>query len=54
MCYHEWIRNVCEVLQAGIDRAEPTGSNIEPRAIVSFSVELLQKLITEAPESAHG
>jgi hypothetical protein len=45
----EWRDKVCEAMKEGIKRAETTGSDKEPTAIASFSVEFLQSFIDQAP-----
>lgn len=48
-CIHIWRDRVLFNLKNAIERAEPTGSSEEPTAIASFSIELLQNLVDEAP-----
>jgi hypothetical protein len=52
MALRGWRDKVLRILADAVERAEPTGSNIEPRAITSFSVELIQYMIDEAPKDA--
>ncbi len=46
----EWADYVYEILNKSRESAQPTGSSIEPKAIVSFSIEIVEEMVAKYPD----